>query len=43
VSYLSQADPELAAVVAAWDGLPESIRARIVGLVEGATASAGER
>ena len=32
------ADPELAAVVAAWSGLPEAVRARLVGLVEGATA-----
>jgi len=31
-------DPELAAVVAAWATLPEAARARIVGLVEGATA-----
>jgi len=31
-------DPELAAVVEAWDRLPEAVRARIVGLVEGATA-----
>ena len=31
-------DPELAAVVAAWAELPEAVRARIVGLVEGATA-----
>jgi len=31
-------DPELAAVVAAWATLPEAVRARIVGLVEGATA-----
>jgi hypothetical protein len=28
----------LAAVISAWPGLPEAVRARIVGLVEGATA-----
>ncbi|MEK6676617.1 MAG: hypothetical protein AABZ47_13315 [Planctomycetota bacterium] len=33
----SQNDPELQAVISAWPGLPEAIRARIVGLVEGAT------
>jgi len=27
----------LAAVISAWPGLPEAVRARIVGLVEGAT------
>jgi hypothetical protein len=32
----------LAVVVSAWSGLPEAIRARIVGLVEGATANVGE-
>jgi hypothetical protein len=31
-------DPELAAVLAAWATLPEPVRARIVGLVEGALA-----
>ena len=36
-------DPELAAVVEAWSTLPEPIRARIVGLVEGATAQTGVR
>jgi hypothetical protein len=35
--------PELAAVVAAWATLPEAVRARIVGLVEGATATADGR
>jgi len=34
---------DLRAVVEAWDKLPEAVRARIVGLVEGATASVGER
>jgi len=34
---------DLRAVVEAWDRLPEPVRARIVGLVEGATASVGER
>ena len=32
-------DPELSVVLAAWSRLPEGIRARILGLVEGATAS----
>ena len=32
-------DGELATVVAAWSTLPEAVRARILGLVEGATAS----
>ena len=35
-------DPDLAVLVEAWDRLPEAVRARIVGLVEGATASVGE-
>jgi len=33
------ADPDLDAVIAAWATLPEAVRARIVGLVEGATES----
>ncbi|MEK6674241.1 MAG: hypothetical protein AABZ47_01145 [Planctomycetota bacterium] len=32
----AQNDPELQAVISAWPGLPEAVRARIVGLVEGA-------
>jgi len=46
----AQNDGELAAVISAWPGLPEAVRARIVGLVlsgeglvEGATASVGQR
>jgi hypothetical protein len=31
-----QADPELAAVVAAWDRLPEAVRAGIVAIVKAA-------
>ena len=34
---------DLRGVVEAWPRLPETVRARIVGVVEGATASAGER
>jgi hypothetical protein len=30
-------DPELAAVVAAWDGLPAAVRAGIVAMVRAAT------
>ena len=43
LTAFSGKDPELAAVISAWPGLPEAVRARIVGLVEGATASVGER
>jgi len=35
VSNACQPDPELSAVVEAWDRLPEAVRARIVGRVEG--------
>jgi hypothetical protein len=31
-------DPTLAGIISAWPGLPEAVKARIVGLVEGATA-----
>ncbi len=34
---------DLAAVVAAWTDLPETVRARIVGLVEGATTVSTRR
>jgi len=43
LTELFRKDPDLGAVISAWPGLPEAVRARIVGLVEGATASAGER
>ena len=33
------AGADLPAVVSAWPGLPETVRARILGLVEGATAA----
>jgi hypothetical protein len=33
---------DLEGVVEAWARLPEAVRARILGVVEGATASAGE-
>ena len=33
-------DAQLAAVIQAWPGLPEAVRARIAGMVEGATAAA---
>ncbi len=33
---------DLRSVVEAWPRLPETVRARIVGVVEGATASAGD-
>ena len=36
---MCQADPALSLVVAVWDRLPEVVRARILGLVEGATAA----
>ena len=38
LTAFSEKDPDLAAVVSAWLGLPEAVRARIVGLVEGAMA-----
>ena len=41
LTAFSGKDPDLGAVISAWAGLPEAIRARIVGLVEGATAAAG--
>jgi hypothetical protein len=43
LTELFQKDPDLGAVISAWPGLPEAVRARIVGLVEGAMASVGER
>jgi len=43
LTAFSEKDPDLGAVISAWPGLPEAVRARIVGLVEGATASVGER
>ena len=42
LALLSAEECDLAAIVAAWPCLPESIRARILGLVEGATASAAK-
>jgi len=41
LTELFRKDPDLGAVISAWPGLPEAVRARIVGLVEGATAAAG--
>ena len=35
-------DRELSVIAAAWSRLPEAIRARILGLVEGATATGAE-
>jgi len=35
-------DPDFVIVAAAWDTLPESIKARILGMVEGATAGGGK-
>jgi len=43
LTELFRKDPDLGAVISAWPGLPEAVRARIVGLVEGATASVGQR
>jgi hypothetical protein len=42
LALLSAEECDLAAIVAAWPCLSESIRARILGLVEGATASAAK-
>jgi len=36
-----QKHPDLEAVISAWAELPEAVKARIVGLVEGATAKGG--
>ncbi len=36
VSNMCQTDPDFHLVASAWPGLPEAIRARILGLVEGA-------
>jgi hypothetical protein len=41
LTELFRKDPDFGAVISAWPGLPEAVRARIVGLVEGATAAAG--
>ena len=38
LTAFSGKDPDLAAVISAWPGLPEAVRARIVGLVEVAIA-----
>ncbi|MBI1826923.1 MAG: hypothetical protein HY287_15890 [Planctomycetes bacterium] len=40
---LAQNDPDLASVVAAWSELPDAVKARIVGLVEGAFAARGPK
>lgn len=39
---LAQNDRELAALISAWPGLSDAVRARIVGIVEGATAGRGQ-
>jgi len=39
LTALSAKQPDLASVVTAWPGLSDAVRARIVGIVEGATAS----
>jgi hypothetical protein len=36
-----QTDPELAEIVAAWDRLPEAVRAGIVAMVKAAARSGG--
>jgi len=39
LTELFRKDADLRAVISAWPGLPEAVRARIAGLVEGATAA----
>lgn len=39
MALLAQESPDLASVVAAWSELPDAVRSRIVGLVEGSLAA----